>query len=265
MTERAGEDRRKHTRTELVLKVEYQEPWDLLADYLTDLGEGGLFICTTAAFEIGQRIGFAVSFPGLLEPIALEGIVRWRQERGAKRPNDEPGVGVEFVYPSEQHRRDVTDLLARLQMPIAPRNGVSPFRVLLVEDNKFAHKLFHHAIKKFHHEIKAPNLLQVSNADSGGEALKLLKEAQFDLAIVDHFLPVMTGAEIIRRMRKDPTHKDTPILVISVGGEGVREEVVAAGADLYLDKPVMLRQLLNTLRILLTNRSPEQAQDTSLT
>jgi len=45
--------------------------------------------------------------------------------------------------------------------------------------------------------------------------------------------------------------KDTPVLVISVGGEGVRENVMRTGADLYLDKPVLLKQLLTTLQLLL--------------
>ena len=42
--------------------------------------------------------------------------------------------------------------------------------------------------------------------------------------------------------------------MVSVGGGSVRKEALAAGADLYLDKPVLLKQLLATLRLLLSKR-----------
>ena len=70
--------------------------------------------------------------------------------------------------------------------------------------------------------------------------------------MVDYFLPVMTGADVIRKMRQKPQFEATRVLVVSVGGDGVREDALAAGADLYLDKPVLRKQLINTLRLMLT-------------
>ena len=42
-----------------------------------------------------------------------------------------------------------------------------------------------------------------------------------------------------------------PILMISVGGNEVRREALDAGATLFMDKPVLLTQLLETLRVLI--------------
>jgi CheY-like chemotaxis protein len=123
--------------------------------------------------------------------------------------------------------------------------------VLLVEDNDFAQKLFRHAVKRFHYEWRDGGSLQVIGAGDGLDALKLLEQTPIDLAIVDFFLPSLGGAELIRRMRGDPRWAHVPVLVISVGGDGVREEALAAGADLYLDKPVLLKQLLTTLHLLI--------------
>lgn len=251
------EIRRKNPRTDIVLKVEYDEPGDLLADYLTDLSRGGLFICTPVPFEIGKKINFFLSFPGLLAPIALAGIVRWRNEAQTGIPGKPTGVGVEFLFEDEQHRREIDALMEKcrtLDEPVAPTD--KPFRVLLVEDNQFTHELFRHALKRFYRELPERGGLEIFSALDGGEAIEQLTRTPIDLAVVDYYLPVMDGAELIRRMRRDPAMAKTPIMVVSIGGEGVREEVIEAGADLYIDKPVMLKQLLNTLHILLAPREP---------
>jgi uncharacterized protein (TIGR02266 family) len=254
-------DRRQHTRTQLLLKVEYQEPQDLMADYLTDLAEGGLFIRTNVPFAMGQKIAFAVSFPGLLDPLQLTGVVRWKLEASADRPEDPTGVGVEFEFVDEAQRQQIADLVANFRrVPgVAVKMASEPFRVLLVEDNQFVHDLFRHALKRFHKEMQEAGTLEISSATNGQEALQQLEGRGVDLAIVDHFLPVMSGSELVGRMRATMTTRDIPILVVSVGGEGVREEALRAGADLYLDKPVLLKQLLTTLRLLVSKRKAEAA------
>ena len=243
-------DRRQTNRAQVLLKVEYREPQALLSDYLTDLAEGGLFIRTEAQFEIGQRIAFSVSFPTLLDPVDLEGVVRWRSEASLEHPEKASGVGVEFIFPSESVRRQVALLVANFRQAPDVRSADTPFRVLLVEDNQFVHDLFKHAVRRFHREMPDIGALEISSANNGQEALQHVGQQRVDLAIVDHFLPVMSGSELVVRMRNSDRLRNIPILVVSVGGEGVREEALRAGADLYLDKPVLLKQLLTTLRFL---------------
>ena len=72
-------------------------------------------------------------------------------------------------------------------------------------------------------------------------------------------LPVLTGAEVVQRLRQMPEGAEMPVLVVSVGGAGVREAAMQAGADLYLDKPVLLKQLLATLRLLVAKRQQQAA------
>ncbi|RMG16159.1 MAG: response regulator [Deltaproteobacteria bacterium] len=237
---------------DIILKVEYHAPEDLLSDYLTELGSGGLFIRTDSPLAVGQRIAFSLSFPGLLPPLRLEGTVRSR--RDAYSEAGPPGVAVELSWPNVECKAELEGLLRRLRRNrrTAEEDPARPFRVLLVEDNDFVHELFQHALKRFNRRFQSGRGLTVLHAADGQQALQMLRGEPFDLAIVDHFLPVLSGVQIIERMRGDPKLADIPILMVSVGGDDVREEALRAGADLYIEKPVLLQQLLNTLHRLLS-------------
>jgi uncharacterized protein (TIGR02266 family) len=261
MEQATKDERRRAPRADLVLRVDYDGQTS--ADYLTDLSDGGLFICTPRSFRVGQTIEFAISFPGLLEPVTVSGIVRWRSSPTAADPDAPQGVGVQFVDHGPEQREAIARLLGRLDRIEGVRPAADrPFRVLLVEDNAFAHKLFLHAVKRFHAEWGQLGTLEIVAAGNGVEAIEKLQSTTIDLALVDFFLPVMGGGELIRRIRATPEWSHTPVLVVSVGGDGVREEALAAGADLYLDKPVLLRQLLTTLRLLLVERQKDRGQKT---
>ena len=70
-------DQRKSDREPVTLFVEYEGADDLVGDYTENLSSGGTFVATNRALPIGQQIKLVLSFPGLLEPIAIEGTVRW--------------------------------------------------------------------------------------------------------------------------------------------------------------------------------------------
>jgi CheY-like chemotaxis protein len=45
--------------------------------------------------------------------------------------------------------------------------------------------------------------------------------------------------------------KTLPIIAVSAGGPGAREAALGAGADIFLDKPMRLRQIVETMRQLM--------------
>lgn len=236
-------------RVDIILRVEYVEPSDLLHDYVTSLGEGGMFIYTDLPIEPGEPLSFMLSFPGLLDPVALNGVVRER--RLADDEGSPAGLSVEFVFADaaeEQRLRDLLDALGSEEGDDLPRT----FRVLLVEDNVFALELFEYAVTRFHREhLDGAPTLEVKQSTDAFGALKHLEASTVDLAIVDHFLPGMTGCELVQRMRGDPRLQNVPVVVVSVGGAEVKEEAYRSGADLYLDKPVLHKQLIATISKLL--------------
>src|SRR5262249_36964132 len=88
------------------------------------------------------------------------------------------------------------------------------------------------------------NLDVVGDAEG---AWGMLRMKQYDLAIIDHFLPLQSGAELIAKMRSSLEHRAISIVAISIGGSDARERSMSAGADLFLDKPIVLRDLFSTL------------------
>lgn len=77
-------------------------------------------------------------------------------------------------------------------------------------------------------------------------AVELIERESFDLAVVDLFLPgALSGADLVRLLRERKI--DLPVIGFSIGGTAARQAFLAAGADLFLDKPVALRDVFATL------------------
>jgi DNA-binding response OmpR family regulator len=57
----------------------------------------------------------------------------------------------------------------------------------------------------------------------------------------------MKGSDLVARMRRTAALAHVPVVVMSVGSKEARAASIAAGADLFLDKPVAMRDLLETL------------------
>ena len=97
-----------------MLKVRYGKAADFLADYTENVSEGGLFIATQERFEMGTILDFEISFPGLLDPIQLQGEVKWYRPASS---SDEPaGIGVQFL--SQAHGSGpLSTLVSRLNQP----------------------------------------------------------------------------------------------------------------------------------------------------
>lgn len=249
------DNRRRHHRTEVLLKVAYQDSADLINDYITNLGAGGMCVHTELPLAPGQTISFVLSFPGLLEPLELSGIVRWRRDRGDE-PGEDPAVGVEFTFPDAAAHQRLLALLDEIQRRserLDAAHEQQAFRVLLVEDNEFVQQMFQYAVHRFHAERGGENI-EVYGAATGTDALEVIREASIDLAIVDHFLPGVTGCELVQHLRQNPRTAKIPVLVISVGGEEVRRQANEAGADLFLDKPVVHKQLVRTIETLMARK-----------
>jgi uncharacterized protein (TIGR02266 family) len=253
----SGHERRRAPRAHVLLRVDYKNRDDFAADYVTDLGVGGIFIRTELELPVGSQISLNLSFPGLLEPTEVEAVVRWVRRPGHGVPTDQVGVGVEFTGGDEQHRSRLLSLVSQLEnTKKEPRTRTrKSFRVLLVEDNAFVSELFRHAVMKFRSELEDCREHEVMIARTGHEALRLLESKSPDMVIVDHYLPGITGCALIRKIRKTQGLEATPVLMISVGGAEIRREALEAGATLYMDKPILLTQLLDTLRALLSKEA----------
>src|SRR3984893_5285139 len=85
------------------------------------------------------------------------------------------------------------------------------FSCLVVEDSPMMRQLLVLALSR----IKD---LRVTEADDGVDGLRKLATGKFDIILTDINMPIMDGLKLVKRVRSDPTHKDTPIIVITTEG-----------------------------------------------
>lgn len=113
-------------------------------------------------------------------------------------------------------------------------------KVLIVEDNALNMKMFDELLRDMGHET-------VQSGD-GADVLDLARKHRPDLVIMDIQLPRVTGLELTQKLKADAALKDIPVLAVTAFElEGGIEEILAAGCDDVLGKPITVPALLETL------------------
>ncbi len=92
---------------------------------------------------------------------------------------------------------------------------------------------------------------EVHQAANGQEGLDVLDRHWIDLVIVDINMPVMSGEEMIGRMRAQPNLKTMPIIVVSTEGSRARIERLKSQGVHFVHKPFTPELIRDTLRELL--------------
>jgi CheY-like chemotaxis protein len=96
----------------------------------------------------------------------------------------------------------------------------------------------------------------VVTASDGVEALQAVRDHHPDAVLLDLAMPRMTGLELLETLRRDPRHRDLPLVALTGQvGEGQQELALGAGADLYLTKPCLPHVAFNFIVQLLRGQS----------
>jgi two-component system phosphate regulon response regulator PhoB len=96
--------------------------------------------------------------------------------------------------------------------------------------------------------------------DRGARALRLMLESPADLMLVDWMLPDISGLEVCREVRSQPTACNVPILIISARDqEHERVLGLESGADDYIVKPFSILEVILRVKRMLRTRSPAAA------
>jgi PAS domain S-box-containing protein len=102
--------------------------------------------------------------------------------------------------------------------------------------------------------------MDVIEAGTGEMALRLVSERRPDLVLLDIKLPDLSGLEVCRRIRANPSHQRLAVLHVSstyVTPE-IEFESQESGADIYLAQPVEPRELVSVVRALIRMRELER-------
>jgi two-component system, OmpR family, phosphate regulon response regulator PhoB len=100
---------------------------------------------------------------------------------------------------------------------------------------------------------------RVCEAMDGEEALTVLAERSPDLVVLDWMLPIMSGIEVCRQIRRKARTRDLPVIMLTArGDEGDKVRGLNTGADDYLTKPFSLPELMARVKALLRRVRPTQ-------
>jgi two-component system cell cycle response regulator DivK len=112
------------------------------------------------------------------------------------------------------------------------------YNILYVEDNPDNMLLVKRTL-----ESRGYCLLEAKN---GMEGLSIAENQELDLILLDINLPDVDGYEVARRLRKNqkPELAHIPIIAITANAlKGDAERALDAGCDVYMSKPINIREL----------------------
>ena len=120
-------------------------------------------------------------------------------------------------------------------------------KILVVEDSPSMRALLTNLI-----EAEDVDDLEIFEAESGFEALKLLPHHVFNAILTDINMPDINGLELVSFLKNHAVYRTVPIMVISTEkSEEDRRRAMGLGAEEYLVKPFQESDLLQKLRKLL--------------
>lgn len=233
---------RRHARSQLVLKVEFDDAAGFRSNYLSDLSEGGVRIHTT--MEVGQRILLNISFLGFVEPIQIEAIVQWSQP--STHP-DGPASGLAFVDPSPEASSWLFDVLdPSTQIFVAAEE---PSRVLLLEAQPFLREVYGQEVRNWAElrDEEPLELIMLAEPEAWFDAVTRISAT---LAIIDVDELKVDVVALYARVRANTISAELPLIVL---GAPAAIEPFAAQADdllLCLRKPLRFGVLMNTVRMI---------------
>ncbi|TGO06469.1 response regulator transcription factor [Serinibacter arcticus] len=124
-------------------------------------------------------------------------------------------------------------------------------RILLVEDEESYRAPLAYRLEK--------DGFEVTQAETGPQAVELFAQTGADLVLLDLMLPGMDGTEVCRELRRT---SDVPVIMLTAKDDEIDKVVgLEIGADDYVTKPYSYRELLARMRAVLRRRGDLSASE----
>jgi two-component system, OmpR family, phosphate regulon response regulator PhoB len=126
--------------------------------------------------------------------------------------------------------------------------------VLIVEDETALATMLSYNLEK--------EGFDVCMASDGEEALIQLAERKPDVVLLDWMLPLVSGIEVCRQIRRSPSSRTLPVIMLTARGEeGDRVRGLNSGADDYIVKPFSPAELIARVRAVMRRAQPTSAEE----
>jgi DNA-binding response OmpR family regulator len=134
--------------------------------------------------------------------------------------------------------------------PIATRSARATKTVLIVDDEPAIVRMLKDALGMFRHD----HGYTVEIACDGVDALAALKRHQFDLILLDMYMPRMSGLELLEEMRR---LKVSSAVLMLTGNDDARSaaDALSSGIFAYIPKPFDLQHLEHLVSLAVSSRS----------
>jgi len=130
--------------------------------------------------------------------------------------------------------------------------------ILVIEDEKDVVDLLSLNLRK----VQGFN---ISTASDGASGLNKARSDRPDLIILDLMLPKMSGLEVCKILKSDPSTKHIPVLMLTAKAEEIDRIVgLEFGADDYVTKPFSPREVLLRIRAILRRGATSEQSDERL-
>lgn len=123
-----------------------------------------------------------------------------------------------------------------------------PAKVLIIEDDRSLADILSYNLKNAGYDV--------SVAKDGQDGLNQAQLKVPDVVVLDLMLPVIDGLEVCRRLRSDPTTRDTLIVMLTAKAEESDQLIgFSLGADDYVTKPFSVKVVLERIKALRRRRA----------
>ena len=112
--------------------------------------------------------------------------------------------------------------------------------ILIVEDNEKNLKLVRDVL-----QVKGYETIDAGTAEDG---LKLARERKPGLILMDIQLPGMSGVDALKALRAEPETAGIPVIAVTASVmQQDRQQIMRAGFDGFIEKPISLRTLVDSV------------------
>ncbi|MBO9660720.1 MAG: response regulator, partial [Chitinophagaceae bacterium] len=142
---------------------------------------------------------------------------------------------------------EAAEEVLRVEEKIAVVNTDSKPHILVVEDNPELRSFISNQLAESFYVLEARH---------GREAMGMLEQETVDLIISDILMPEMNGLEFCNAVKSNPAFSHIPLILLSAKTDTpTKVQGLRKGADVYIDKPFSMEQLLAQVNSIIENRN----------